>query len=153
MSDAAPNPLDRLPHGEPFRFLTRVVLLVEREVGQAEWTLTGDEDFFRWHFPGDPIVPGVLLTEAAAQLCGLVAYPTKEPLVPPSGPGGMRLAQSNMKFPAAAKPPTTVVLHARFVRAIGPLSLLMVRAESNAVVVAEGSITLAGILGVAGNTG
>ena len=156
MDRPAANPLDLLPHGEPFRFLTRVITLTERESGVAEWDLSGEEDFFRGHFPGAPIVPGVLLTEAAAQLCGLVACSPEGDSA--SGPGGVRLdrvrlAQSNMKFPAAATPPTTIVLHAEYVRAIGPLSLLSVRAESGSVVVAEGSITLAGMPGEAGDNG
>lgn len=152
MAESAKSLLDRLPHGEPFRFLTRVVSIVLGEEGAAEWDLSGDEDFFRGHFPDDPIVPGVLLTEAAAQLCGLIAPAPPQLLARGQGQSALRLAQSNMKFPSAARPPTTVLVHARMVRLVGPLSLLSVRAESDSVVVAEGSITLALVSDMNGTT-
>ncbi len=57
-----------LPHRPPFRFLDR--LLEARTDGcVGEYTFTADAYFFKGHFPGFPVVPGVLLVEAIAQ-CG-----------------------------------------------------------------------------------
>jgi 3-hydroxyacyl-[acyl-carrier-protein] dehydratase len=55
-----------LPHRPPFLFLDEVLECDETHVRAAR-TFRADEDFFRGHFPGRPIVPGVLLVEAMAQ--------------------------------------------------------------------------------------
>jgi 3-hydroxymyristoyl/3-hydroxydecanoyl-(acyl carrier protein) dehydratase len=65
--------LDMLPHGAEFRFLDRLIRLDPGKTGEGEYRVRGDEPFLRGHFPGAPIMPGVLLIEAAAQLSGIVA--------------------------------------------------------------------------------
>ena len=62
--------IDRLPHRPPFRFVTEL-RCVDPSAFEAVWSVSGEEDFFRGHFPGEPIVPGVLITEALAQTAGL----------------------------------------------------------------------------------
>jgi 3-hydroxyacyl-[acyl-carrier-protein] dehydratase len=52
-------------------FVTAVVEVVPGERARATWTLTGEEDFFRGHFPGRPTLPGVLIVEALAQVGAL----------------------------------------------------------------------------------
>ena len=55
--------LDLLPHRPPFRFLSEI-LEVTDEHALGQWNLDGTEDFFAGHFPDQPLVPGVLITEA-----------------------------------------------------------------------------------------
>lgn len=55
-----------LPHREPFLFVDHVIELSDRKV-VATRLFKPDEPFFKGHFPGNPIVPGVILLEGLAQ--------------------------------------------------------------------------------------
>src|SRR3989337_759876 len=65
--------LDILPHRYPFLLIDRIVELEmgKRVVGIKNVTI--NEPFFQGHFPGHPIMPGVLLLEAMAQVGGVMA--------------------------------------------------------------------------------
>ncbi len=63
-----------LPHRPPFLLVDRVV---EHEKGKrlVAWkSVTMGEPFFAGHFPGHPVMPGVLILEALAQACAILAY-------------------------------------------------------------------------------
>ena len=62
-----------LPHRFPFLLLDRVTELGEEKVVGLK-NVTINEPFFTGHFPGDPIMPGVLIVEALAQIGGILAY-------------------------------------------------------------------------------
>jgi len=62
--------LARIPQQEPFRFVDEILEIDDkRVVGTYRWR--PDADFYRGHFPGNPVTPGVLLVESMAQ-CGIV---------------------------------------------------------------------------------
>ena len=67
-----PLPQAVLPHRPPFLFVDRIIELTPTKVVGVR-TFRADEDFFRGHFPGQPIVPGVLLIEGLAQTMGYYA--------------------------------------------------------------------------------
>jgi 3-hydroxyacyl-[acyl-carrier-protein] dehydratase len=71
MSDL-PAPIDVLPHRAPFLFLDRCLSCDETQA-VAERLFSADEPFFAGHFPGMPVVPGVILIEALAQTLGYAA--------------------------------------------------------------------------------
>ena len=63
-----PDPLVALlPHRPPFRFVDAVDACVPGTSVTARWRITGDEPWLAGHFPGNPVVPGVLQVEALAQ--------------------------------------------------------------------------------------
>jgi 3-hydroxyacyl-[acyl-carrier-protein] dehydratase len=68
---ATPDPIALLPHRPPFRFVDAVDELVPGHSCVARWRITGSEAFLTGHFPGNPVVPGVLQLEALAQAGGI----------------------------------------------------------------------------------
>ena len=64
--------LSSLPHGSEFRFIDELVELIPGVSAKAVWKLKGSEEFLRGHFPGAPLMPGVLMIEALAQLGGIL---------------------------------------------------------------------------------
>jgi 3-hydroxyacyl-[acyl-carrier-protein] dehydratase len=71
--------MKHLPHRYPFVMVDRVV---ELEPGQRIVTLknvTINEPFFQGHFPGNPIMPGVLILEAMAQSAGVLTFESRPP--------------------------------------------------------------------------
>lgn len=71
--------LKYLPQRYPILMIDRVVNLVERQSITAIKNVTVNEPYFLGHFPGKPIMPGVLILEAMAQATGILAlYSNKE---------------------------------------------------------------------------
>lgn len=70
--------MDLLPHRYPFLLVDRVVEVVPGERLVAIKNVTINEPFFPGHFPGKPVMPGVLIAEALAQATGLLAMDTPD---------------------------------------------------------------------------
>ncbi len=61
-----------VPHQAPFRFIDEITYLDSTRI-EGNYLLRLDEDFYKGHFPGYPVTPGVILTEIMAQI-GMVAF-------------------------------------------------------------------------------
>lgn len=66
--------LKQLPHSYPFLLVDRVLELERNTRIKAIKNVTFNEPFFTGHFPGRPVMPGVLILEALAQAAGLLAF-------------------------------------------------------------------------------
>jgi beta-hydroxyacyl-ACP dehydratase FabZ len=67
-----------LPHRYPFLLVDKVIEVEEDRRITAVKNVTINEHFFQGHFPGAPVMPGVLIVEAMAQVCGLLFAQTLE---------------------------------------------------------------------------
>lgn len=63
-----------LPHRYPFLLVDRIIELEPWKKATGIKNVTFNEEFFQGHFPGQPIMPGVLIIEAMAQVAGLLAF-------------------------------------------------------------------------------
>jgi 3-hydroxyacyl-[acyl-carrier-protein] dehydratase len=133
--------LNILPHGTEFRFIDRVTKLNPGQSGEGEYQVRGDEPFLRGHFPDQPLFPGVLLVEAAAQLAGVVAQsdPQNLPLV------GMKLtALRNVKILGTAQPGEIIKLEAKISGRMGNLVQAQATACVAGAIVLTADLTLSG---------
>jgi 3-hydroxyacyl-[acyl-carrier-protein] dehydratase len=130
--------LSRLPHQPPFRFVSKVTELREGDSAEGVWSVTGQEAFFAGHFPGRPLVPGVLIAEALAQLSGLAG-----PRVAAMGEAEEgKLAHADVRFDESVAPPADIVLKSKLLRAVGALQQFNVEGSVAGTIVARGTITL-----------
>ena len=67
-----------LPHRYPFLLVDRVIECTPGESLVAPKNVTINEPYFQGHFPHFPVMPGVMIVEALAQACGLLAFATRE---------------------------------------------------------------------------
>lgn len=106
-----------LPHRYPFLFVDRIleIELGERIVGIKN--VSGNEPFFQGHFPGNPIMPGVLIIEAMAQVGGVLAR-LSIPNVMDKEPGGgiFFISMDKVKFRKPAVPGDQIIFEVKPLR-------------------------------------
>lgn len=135
------NALSFLPHGPEFRFLDKLARLEPGCSGEGEYRVRGDEPFLEGHFPGQPLFPGVLLVEAAAQLAGVVAQ--SDPAIPPLR--GLKLAAlRNVKILGTARPGETIRICAQVTGRLGNLVQASASAHVADAMVLQADLVLSG---------
>lgn len=128
-----------IPHRYPFLLVDRIIEMEEGKRAVGIKNVTVNEPFFQGHFPGNPIMPGVLICEALAQV-GAVAI-----LALPENRGkiGVFAGMDNFKFKKQVTPGDTLILSAEltaFKRNIGKANVV---ATVDGAVAAKGEITFA----------
>jgi 3-hydroxyacyl-[acyl-carrier-protein] dehydratase len=134
-----------LPHRSPFLFVDRIVKLEVGEKIIAEKDLSLDDFFFTGHFPGKPIMPGVLVSEALAQTSGLLLGLTWKDRGTSLDQEKVNLilATINMKFSNPAKPGETLRLESSLKKEYGKLFLFEAAAYVLSKQIAKGTLALA----------
>ena len=98
--------IDLLPHRSPFLFIDELVCGDETgAIGTYTYTLEKN-DFFKGHFPGNPVVPGVVLIESMAQVAGAALVATEQVKKGPNGepPLFVLVTVDDVKFRQAFRP-------------------------------------------------
>jgi beta-hydroxyacyl-ACP dehydratase FabZ len=128
-----------IPHRYPFLLVDRIIELepMKRAVGIKNVTIT--EPFFQGHFPGQPVMPGVLILEAMAQVGAVAA------LYPPENRGKVALFASidRVKFRKPVVPGDQLQMVAELVKVRGGMGKLWCEAFVDGQVVAEGELMFA----------
>ena len=109
-----PRILAALPHRYPMLLVDRVVSLDKDERIHAVKAVTFNENFFQGHFPGRPIMPGVLQIEALAQAAGILAVETLD--LAGSGKLVYFMAIEEAKFRSPVEPGVLLDLEVSFVQ-------------------------------------
>jgi 3-hydroxyacyl-[acyl-carrier-protein] dehydratase len=128
-----------LPHRPPFVFVHKLIACDAGLSAECETQFSSDDPMFGGHFPGDPLVPGVILTEALAQTAGIAAasaHPGK------SQPRFLLSAIRQMKFFRGVRPDQRIVLRARKIAAVDELLQFDVEALVDGKQVAAGQVVL-----------
>lgn len=135
-------PLDRagiealIPHREPFLLIDRVTELEPGVRAVAEHRFTGEEWYLRGHFPGEPIVPGVILVESCAQTATVMAM-----AMPELGKGlGLFAGIEEMRFKRIVRPGDTARFEAVMEKYRRSFARVKVRALVGDELAAEGTI-------------
>ena len=136
---AETNHLAGLPHRPPFVFVRELISLQPGVAAACSTFFDESDAMFAGHFPGNPLVPGVILTEALAQTAGIAAA---SGFAEGEHPFFLLSAIRSMKFPAAVRPNEKIDLRAEKAGEMAGLIQFNVKATVGGATVAEGQLVL-----------
>lgn len=129
-----------LPHRDPFLFVDKMEILEEGVEGIGHKSITMKEDFFRGHFPNNPIMPGVLQVEAMAQAAGCVII-SALPDYQDKPKGVFFMSIDNVKFRHPIVPDAELELHVKKVKGHGKVFVCEGKVYVNKVLCSEALLT------------
>lgn len=125
-----------LPHRYPFLFVDQIIEFIPETKAVGIKNITGNESYFQGHFPSRPIMPGVLIVEAMAQVGGIIIMQmglAKDKLAVLAG-------IDNLRFRNMAVPGDQMVITAEVLAIKSKLGKIHAKAEVNNKIIAEGDI-------------
>ncbi len=128
-----------LPHREPFLFVDKIVSLEVGKRAVGIKNLTKDDYFFKGHFPKRPIMPGVLIIEAMAQVGGVMMLAAEEN----RGKLAFFMAIDNAKFRKTVVPGDQLVLEVEAVKVKSKIGQVQGKAFVDGKLVAEANLMFA----------
>jgi len=128
-----------IPHREPFLFVDRVILLEKGKRATGVKNVTINDYFFRGHFPGRPVMPGVIIVEAMAQVGGVMMLASEEN----KGKLAFFLSINNVKFRKPVVPGDQLILEVEAIKVKSKTGQVRGRALVDGKVVAEADFVCA----------
>lgn len=128
-----------LPHREPFLFVDRIIYLEPAKNATGIKNVTINDYFFKGHFPGRPVMPGVLILEAMAQVGGVMMLSQEEN----RGKLAFFMAANNVKFRKPVVPGDQLVLRVEAGKIKSKTAQVFAKALVDGKVVAEADFVCA----------
>ncbi len=125
-----------LPHRYPFLLVDRILEINEDSVVGLK-NVTINEPFFQGHFPGRPLMPGVLIMEALAQTGGVLAF---QVMRKPENAPVYFLGMDKVRFRRPVRPGDQLILKMKIMKRKGPIFKMKGEAYVNEQLVAEGEL-------------
>ena len=131
--------MDILPHREPFLFVDRIVAMEQGKRAIGIKNVTINDYFFKGHFPGKPVMPGVIIMETMAQVGGIMMLSSEEN----RGKLAYFMAMNNVKFRKVVVPGDQLVFDVVAGKIKSKTGQVYGRALVDGKVVAEGELMFA----------
>lgn len=131
--------MEILPHRNPFLLIDMIEELVPGEKAVAKKNVTMNEPYFMGHFPGNPVMPGVLIIEALAQT-GAVAILCQDEW---KGKTAYFAGINNAKFKQKVVPGDTLELTTEIIKVKGPIGVGKAVAKVNGKTACMAELTFA----------
>ena len=130
-----------LPHRYPFLLIDRVTAFEPKKLVAYKY-VSGNEEFFQGHFPGHPVMPGVLIIESMAQACGMLV---KLSAPPERQHGGIfyLVKVDNARFNRVVVPGDRLTLEVEQKRSMRNMSLFLCQAKVDGEAAAEAELLCA----------
>lgn len=129
----------KIPQRPPFLFMDRIIEISEGKI-LTELKLTGEEDFFKGHFPNNPVMPGVLMCEACFQSAAAL-------MADDEGAGlGVVTKIEQTKFKSMAKPGDVLIIKTELLEKIENARYMKSRIEVNGKAIMQTKFTVASVI-------
>ena len=127
-----------IPHRYPFLLVDRVIEIKEKESIVGIKNITANEPQFTGHFPSRPVMPGVLMIEAMAQLSAVLVAKSMENT---KNKEVFFMSIEGSKFRKVVEPGDTLVMYADIIQNRGPVWKFKARSEVDGKIAAETTFT------------
>ena len=128
-----------LPHRDPFLLIDQVTACEPGSFAEAVRRVSAENQVFSGHFPGHPVMPGVLMLEAMAQTAAVALLSLEEN----RGKGVLLTGVRNAKFLKPVVPDTTLVLRSELVKMLGNMGTVRASATEGGVPCATADLSFA----------